>query len=913
MAKKVYELANEIGVGALDLVEKLKTMGFNVRNHMASLSDDEVTKAKAAYETPAKNSSPVKKAVVRKVIKKEASAAPAAPEEVPAPKEEVPEAPVTAKVAAPEVASAPMTPAIPVAPPVAAAAAPAEAALDDKPKVVTVKRKTKAQKEEEDKKAVEAKEEAAAQAAAEQAARASQPVPTAASYNTSNKVRDPKKDYFEEKRHTFTPIFTPEAKKKEEPTEKKPQSPQSATGENRLMPRRPGDEPEMTEEEKDKKRVGDLAAAMGKKGVGAGKKDITVIRADEELKYATALVGKAIYTPAKKKKLYSGPTQRTVITEVKEAKRFITMHGVVTAEDLAQKLSVRFDSFANRLLEINLLVKPDDYIGVKLASSIAALYNYRVEDVAFSEDAVLNKKEGEDKSVFPTRNPIITIMGHVDHGKTSLLDYIRKAKVASGEAGGITQHIGAYSVKVKDSTLTFLDTPGHAAFAAMRQRGANVTDIVVLVVAADDGVMPQTVESIRFTKNAGVPVIVAVNKIDKPGANPDKVKQGLVDHGLLAEDWGGETQFVHVSALTGEGVDNLLEAIQLQAEIMDLRENAKGPAEGIVIESKIEVGRGPVTTILIQKGTLEKGDAIVVGETSGRARSLMDYTGKMLNSAGPSTPVQILGLESVPSPGDVLNVVKNEREAQKIVDNRINERKALANASVEAKKVSLEDFFASAQNNSEAEKKVLKLIIRSDVQGSFEAIRTAVEQLGNSEVSVEVISGGVGAITDNDVNLAANSSGFIMGFNMRPVTSARRIAEEKGVDIKTYSIIYELINDVTLALEGMLTPERVEKYIGRAQVKETFSIPKVGTIAGCSVIDGKIERGCNIRLLRDGKIVYDGKLTTLKRFKDEVKEVKNGYECGMSLENYNEVKVEDVIEAYIMEEKKRTLVSDLTL
>ncbi len=888
MAKKVYELASEIGVGALDLVEKLKTMGFNVRNHMASLTDDEVLKAKAAYETPTKNSAPVKKAVVRKVVKKESAVeeAPPAATVVAAPEDVIP---VTAIVQAPPVAQA------------------VEAAADDKPKIFTVKRKTKAQKEEEDKKAIEAKEEAIHLAAAEKVAKESQDAAAALGV-LNNRVRDPKKDYYEEKRHSFTPIFTPEEKKKD------PNAPAGAkkTFEpNRLAPAAP-DESEMSEEDRDKKRMGDLAAIMGKKA-GAGKKDITVIRADEELKFASGLVGKAIYSPAKKKKLYSGPTQRTLITEVKESKRVITIHGVVTADDLAGKLSQKFDAFANKMLEINLLVRPEDYIGVKLAGTIAALYNYRVEDVAFSEDAVLNKNAGEDKSVFPTRNPIITIMGHVDHGKTSLLDYIRKEKVASGEAGGITQHIGAYSVKVKDSMLTFLDTPGHAAFGAMRQRGANVTDIVVLVVAADDGVMPQTVESIKYTKNAGVPVIVAVNKIDKPGANPDKVKQGLVDYGLLAEDWGGETQFVHVSALTGEGVDSLLEAIQLQAEIMDLRENAKGPAEGVVIESKIEVGRGPVTTILIQKGTLEKGDAIVVGETSGRARSLMDFAGKMLTSAGPSTPVQILGLENVPSPGDILNVVKTEREASKIVENRINDRKAFANASIEEKKVSLEDFFASAQNNSETEKKVLKLIVRSDVQGSYEAIKTAVEQLGNEEVSVDVIAGGVGAITDGDVNLAANSKGFIMGFNMRPVTTARRIAEEKGVDIKTYSIIYELINDVTLALEGMLTPESVEKYIGRAQVRETFAIPKIGTVAGTAVIDGKIERGCNIRLLRDGKIMFDGKLSTLKRFKDEVKEVKNGFECGMALEGFNDVRVNDLFEAYIMEEKKRSLTQEATL
>jgi translation initiation factor IF-2 len=896
MAKKVYELANEIGVASLDLVEKLKTMGFNVRNHMASLTDEEVAKAKAAYEAPKTSAAPVKKAVVRKVVKKEA-------------------APVVAEVApkAPEVAEEPVAPAAPVekapevtAAPAAPAAEAAPAAGDDKPKVVTVKRKTKAQKDEEDKKAAEAKEVAKEIAAREQAARENtEPLPATA-FNTS-KTRDPKKDYYEEKRHVFTPIFTPEPgeKKKEEGTEKK-----TFNNDSRLQPRQP--DAEGTDDDRDKKRVGDLAAIMGKKA-GTGKKDLTVIRADEEMKYATALVGKAIYTPAKKKKIYSGPSQKTLITTMKESKRVVDVHGVVTANDLAHKLGQRFEAFSNRLLDINLLVRADDYIGVKLAGEIAALYNFRVEDVAFSEDAVLNKKEGEDKSKYPTRNPIITIMGHVDHGKTSLLDYIRKEKVASGEAGGITQHIGAYSVNVNDATLTFLDTPGHAAFGAMRQRGANVTDIVVLVVAADDGVMPQTVESIKYAKNAGCPIIVAVNKIDKPAANPDKVKQGLTEYELLPEDWGGQTQYVNVSALNGTGIDDLLEAIQLQAEIMDLRENPKGSAEGVVIESKIEVGRGPVATILVQKGTLNKGDSIVVGETAGRARSLMDFSGKMLNEAGPATPVQILGLESVPTPGDILNVVKNEREAQKIVDNRIAERKALSNTTVEKKTASLEDFFATAQNNSEVEKKVLKLIIRSDVQGSFEAIKNAVQNLGNSEVSVDVIGGGVGAITDNDVNLAANSQGYIMGFNMRPVTTARRIAEEKGVDIKTYSIIYELINDVTLALEGMLTPERVEKYIGRAQVKETFSIPKVGTIAGTSVIDGKIERGCNIRLLRDGKILYDGKLSTLKRFKDEVKEVKNGYECGMALENFNDIKSDDLIEAYIMEEKKRTLTNEATL
>jgi translation initiation factor IF-2 len=597
---------------------------------------------------------------------------------------------------------------------------------------------------------------------------------------------------------------------------------------------------------------------------------------------------------------------------MKESKRVLQVPGGCTAFDLSQKLAIRFDQLSDQVLDINLLIKKEDYLGVKLASKIAALYGYRVEDTTFKEEAFIQttkKADAQADTSLPIRSPVIAIMGHVDHGKTSLLDYIRKAKVASGEAGGITQHIGAYQVKVKDSTLTFLDTPGHAAFATMRQRGAKVTDIVILVVAADDGVMPQTRESIRFIQEAGVPLIVAVNKMDKEGANPDKVKQALMEFHITPEEWGGDTPFVPVSALKGTGIDDLLERIQLQAEVMELRANPKGPAEAVVIESKIEIGRGAVTTVLIQSGTLKKGDPIVVGETTGRARSLMDYQGNMVNEAGPSTPVQILGLDNPPNPGDLLNVVKNEREALKIVENRVAERKALAAAP--SKKMSLEDFFSNAQETTG--KKMLKLVIRADVQGSAEAIKNAVENLGNNEVGVEVLVCGVGPINDNDVALAVSSKAYILGFNMRPNTSARKIAEDKGVDVKTYSIIYELIDDVTKALEGLLAPERIEKYIGRATVKETFNIPKVGTIAGSSVIDGKIQRACNIRLLRNGKIIHDGKLATLKRFKDEVKEVSTGYECGIALENFNDVQAEDIFEAYIMEEKKRTLEQNSTL
>ena len=393
-------------------------------------------------------------------------------------------------------------------------------------------------------------------------------------------------------------------------------------------------------------------------------------------------------------------------------------------------------------------------------------------------------------------------------------------------------------------------------------------------------------------------------KMDKEGANAEKIKQELMEFNITPEEWGGDAQFVNISALNGDGIDNLLESILLQAEVLELKASPKGAAEGIIIESKIETGRGPVCTVLIQKGTLKKGDAVVVGETSGRARSLMDHSGKMLKSAGPAMPVQIFGLDTTPGPGETLNAVKNEREAKKIVENRIYDRKELAVAS--KKKLSLEDFFGAAPGDG-VEKKTLKLIIRADVLGSFEAIKNSLEAMGNDEVAVEVVGGGAGAISDSDVNFAESVEGYIIGFNMRPVTSARKLSAQKGIDIKTYSIIYELLDEVKLALEGMLDPERIEVYIGRAKVKETFNIPRIGKIAGSEVIDGKIAKGCNIRLLREEKIMFDGKLSTLKRFKDEVKEVKNGLECGIALDGYDDVIVGDVFEAYMLEEKKRSL------
>lgn len=866
MPKKVFELANEIGIGAIDLVEKLKGLGMNVRNHMVTLQDEEVKKAMEAFgdtkSAPAKKKAKkkvtkkkaAKKKVVKKVIKKTASGEKVAVKDDTKKEEKPAKEEVLAKESS------------------------------DDSKVKTVVRKKKVIKK-------AATDKALAKEAAEK--------------------ENQESEVYKEKMHTFTPVSIPENTKKESLDEVTSSKSSSDEGQNPNFAATKPDPKSGAHDDKDKgsskKRMGDLAAIVSKKGA-AKTKDMTQIRADEEMKLASTIMGRSIYTPVKRKKIYSGSDKKkTEITEVKDSKRVVDVYGSVRASELAQKLSMKFSDFKNECLKINLLVKQDDEIGVYLANEIAGLFNYRAENKAFDEKEVLGEQVDKKKSNLPLRNPIITVMGHVDHGKTTLLDTIRKTKVTDAEAGGITQHIGAYSVKVQDATITFLDTPGHAAFGTMRQRGANITDVVVLVVAADDGVMPQTKESIKYAKNAGCPIIVAVNKMDKEGANPEKIKQELTEFELVPEEWGGETLFVNISALKGEGIDELLETIKLQAEVMDLRASAKGNAEGVIIESKVETGRGPVATVLVQKGTLKKGDALVVGECYGRARTLMDTSGKNVNQAGPSIPVQILGLNEPASPGDTLNVVKNEREAKKVVDNRIAERKKLENVEV-PKVASLEDFFADAGVET-GEKKVLNLVIRSDVRGSYEAIREALEAIGNDEVAVEIIAGGVGAITDNDVNMAANTDGYIIGFNMRPVTSARKMAEEKGIEIRTYSVIYELIDDVTSALEGLLTPEKVERYIGRAEVRDTFNIPKIGTVAGCGVIDGKIQRGCNIRLLRDGKIMFDGKLSTLKRFKDEVKEVTNGYECGMALEGYNDIKNNDLIEAYILEQKERKLES----
>jgi len=912
MPKKIFELAKELGLGPLDLVEDLKNKGYTVRNHMTALSDEDVEKILAGFkkasteEAGAKKKTTKKKVAKKKVAKKKVTKKVAAKSDGASSDEGEKEKPKTVtrrKTVIRKKSSAQEE----VVEKVEAAEVEVEAKVEvqetiNEPEVTTEEVSAEPVSEDDNSSGLRVVKKAPTKKAEVAPVENTEAPVEAKEAKDSNEI-------YREKVHKFTPVYIPpKEEKKEESEESKPKA--SSTGNaNKPAQSATSQSAPAGNESGAKKRMGGLASMMSGKKTNVNKAQIiTQTRADSEMKSYGAIsgTGRPLYTQVKRKRIYSGPSAKTNLTEVKDAKRVVKLHNGALAEQLAKKLSVKLKDMIDACLDINLLVKNGDYIGMNLASQIAAMYSYRVEDVSFDEEKVLGTEAVEDKSHLPLRNPIITIMGHVDHGKTTLLDHIRAAKVADGEAGGITQHIGAYSVETKSKkTLTFLDTPGHAAFASMRQRGADVTDIVVLVVAADDGVMPQTKESIRFCQNSDKPMIIAVNKMDKEGVNPDRIKQELTEFEITPEEWGGDTQFVPISALKGDGIDDLLESIALQAEMLDLREDPKGKAEGIVIESKIEAGRGPVATVLVQKGTLKKGDSIVVGETFGRARSLTDSLGATLTNAGPSTPVQILGLQDAPSPGDSLNIVKSEREAKKVVQNRIDERKKLASEPTQ-KKMSLEDFFATAASETQ-EKKDLNLIIRSDVQGSFEAIKQAVEALGNKEVNVRVIAGGVGAISDSDINLADSASAFVFGFNMRPVTSARRLAEDKGVDIKTYSIIYELINDVTLAIEGLLDPDTIEEFIGRAEVRETFNVPRIGTIAGSYVIDGKIKTGCGIRLLRNGKIMHDGDLSSLKRFKDDAKEVKNGFECGIGLKEYNDIKVGDIFEAYMMIEKKRTL------
>ncbi len=574
----------------------------------------------------------------------------------------------------------------------------------------------------------------------------------------------------------------------------------------------------------------------------------------------------------------------------------------IAVSELAQRVAVKGTEVVKVLFNMGAMVTINQVIDQDTAILVVEELGHIAKPVSgkeFDEDLLADEQpEGEQVS----RAPVVTIMGHVDHGKTSLLDYIRRTKVAAGEAGGITQHIGAYAVETDKGKITFLDTPGHAAFTQMRARGAQATDIVILVVAADDGVKPQTIEAIEHSKAAGVPIVVAINKMDKENADPERVKNELSQHEIIPEDWGGEQQFANVSAQTGEGIDALLDAVLLQAEVMDLKAIGTGPAQGIVIESSLEKGRGAVATLLVQAGTLKQGDMIIAGEEYGRVRNMFDESHQLIDEAGPSTPVVVLGLSKTPGAGDDFLVVTNERKAREVAEFRQAKSRDTKLAQQQASK--LEDMFSQM---AEGDSKVVPVLIKSDVHGSTEALRDALTKISNDEVEVKVISSGVGGITESDATLAAASHAVIIGFNVRADAAARAAIKESGVDIRYYSIIYEAIDDVKAAVSGLLSPEIRENIVGLAEVKEVFSSPKLGDIAGSIVTEGYVKKSNPIRVLRDNVVIYEGELESLRRFKDVVNEVRAGTECGIGVKNYNDVKVGDQIECFERVEIARTL------
>jgi translation initiation factor IF-2 len=589
--------------------------------------------------------------------------------------------------------------------------------------------------------------------------------------------------------------------------------------------------------------------------------------------------------------------KKTELTTPKAIKRRVRVGEAITVGELAKRMGVKAAEMVGRLLQIGMMVTLNQSLDVEDAALVAAEFGFEVDRVAFEEEGLLEQAVDRDEDLI-TRPPVVTIMGHVDHGKTSLLDTIRRSNVVSGEAGGITQHIGAYNVRVPSGgQVVFVDTPGHEAFTQMRARGAQVTDVVVLVVSADDGVMQQTKEAIAHSKAAGVPIVVAINKIDKPGADPERVRRELADQGLVSEAWGGDVIMVELSAKTGQGVDSLLDMLNLQSEILELKANPGKPARGHILEARLDKGRGPVASVLVQDGTLKAGDAFVCGIHAGKVRALFDDLGQRVDEAGPSIPVEVQGFAGVPEAGDEFAVVESDKVAKQIAEHRaLKKREAELGAQT---RITLEGFFEQMKEGAVQE---LKLIVKGDVQGSVQALVDALNKLGNEQVKVNVIQSATGAITETDVMLASASNAIIIGFNVRPTAKVSEIAEAEHVDVRTYDIIYQVLDDVTAALTGMLAPVLHEEILGRAVVRETFGVPKAGVIAGSAVTSGKMERNAQARLLRDGVVVATTKIASLRRFKEDVKEVLQGYECGIGLENYNDIKVGDEIEAFMTRE-----------
>jgi len=859
---RVFELAKKLGVASKDLIAELKGMGVTVSNHMATLEEDTVKQvlAKAAPKA-----------------RKEAPKAPKAAKAKDEKEQKPPATPVKTKAAAPKT-SAPAKPAPPAAEPPKV-----------EKKMILVKRRP-----------------GEARIVADLSPLKPEATPIAASLPDITHPELPKvaapaaaAPVHVEPPPSFTPPRAPEP-----PTASStpfPLSPKAAA-----VPSPPQTPPPKAETDRvpggKKGAVFEPAAgeADGLKDKtkkirrpGRGREEELVSTREDAARWRDLRAMPMHRREEKPRHATTGaPAEVT-----KPRQKAVKLAGGLTVKDFAEAVGQKPADVMRKLIEMGTMLTLNQPMPTEAAALVAESLGVKVEMVTDrpAED-LLEEPEEQDAELTP-RPPVVTIMGHVDHGKTSLLDAIRETRVTEGEAGGITQHIGAYVVEARGKAISFLDTPGHEAFTAMRARGAKVTDIVVLVVAADDGVMPQTLEAIDHARAAGVPILVAINKMDKPDANPDRVKNALAERGLVPEAWGGETIYVEVSAKKKTGLDSLLEMILLQAEVLELRANADRLGKGIVIEAKIDRGRGPVATVLVQAGTLRVGDPFVVGTFSGRVRALFNDSGRAVKEAGPSVPVEVVGLLGCPLAGDEFVVTKDDWIAREIAESRLQKQRSAEMTPV--RKVTLDDLFTQVKEGTVKE---LGIIIRADVQGSAEAIADAVERLSTELVKPQVLLKGVGSITENDVQLASASNAIIIGFNVRPEAKAAALAEREGVDIRTYSVIYEALDDIKAAMEGLLEPTFKERVLGRAEVRQVFMIPKVGAVAGCYVTDGMIVRAsAGIRVVRDGVVVYEGKVGSLRRFKDDVKEVQAGYECGISVENFNDVKVGDRFEVFTMD------------
>jgi len=834
---RVYEVARELGVENRDLIQRIATLGIQVRNHMSVLDPVEVDRIKRSLgkdRGEAMVEERIRPTVVRRKRRKKteeaepvAADAPAAPPvEAPAP-EPVSAAPEAARELVVEPEPAPVEAPVEVEP---AAPPPVAAAPEPPPEP-----------------------------------RAAEPAPAA----------EPSAEGEEQDRfaHDALPPGVMRRGKAKAPSA----TPLSEGARRRIV----AEHAAQREQHAPRRREIRGRSSIGPTGRPQGRP------------------GKKRLQPGKKPK-------QTEITVPSAQKRVIRIDDNVQLQTLAQRMSLKATDVLMKLMELGVSgVHINSTLDADTAAVLAGEFNYEVENVARSEDEIVGDARGEFEDKAGDREhrpPVVTVMGHVDHGKTSLLDKIREADVVAGEAGGITQHIGAYRVDTSRGTVVFLDTPGHEAFTAMRARGAQATDIVILVVAADDGVMPQTKEAVAHAQAAKVPIVVAVNKIDKPEANPDAVKNELAALGLQPEDWGGETIFIPCSAITGEGVDSLLENVVLQAELLELTANSAIPAEGVVLEAYLDRGRGPVANVLIRDGSLDAGDYVVAGGSWGRVRAMTDDRGNQLTSAGAATPVEVLGLAELPAAGDLFYEVTDQRKAQQVAGAR--KKPGTTSAAPTGGLRGLDQFQALMQSGDVRE---LRLVVKADVQGSVEALQSSLTDLATEKVKVNVIHTGVGGITENDVMLASASQAIVLGFNVRPQGKASSTAKKEAVEIRTYSVIYEAIDEVKAAMKGLLAPKIVQEDLGKAEVRQTFGIPKIGTIAGCMVLEGKINRGAQARLVRDGVVVWEGPMGSLRRFKEDTKEVQAGMECGIGLQGFNDVKEQDIIECYEEKQVEATL------